>query len=107
MLDLFSPIPCPAVWFLAYAQRARSRTEAEGIPGIFAQELSQTDRARCLGETVRWLTHLQHDARRHPPGGRASGAPGVAHQTPEGSVSIRRDQYDQYDQLFTTKKKTP
>ena len=45
MLDLFSPIPCPAVWFLAYAQRARSRTEAEGIPGIFCAG-GEADRQR-------------------------------------------------------------
>ena len=92
MLDLFSPIPCPAVWFLAYAQRARSRTEAEGIPGIFAQELSQTDRARCLGETVRWLTHLKRNGRSSetPPGGVPGGVLGyyqlLTHSTNQNST---------------------
>ena len=59
--------------------------------GEFMQEWSQTDRARCLGETVRWLTHLQlqwQELEDTPWGGRASGAPGVSHQTPEGSRRI-------------------
>ena len=82
-----SPIPCPAIYLLACAQRAKSRTEAEGIGANLRRrkypcatgpvEPQGSDSARYLGETVRWLTHLP--AKREVP---SDTRRVVSHETP-------------------------